>query len=148
METYNWKLFPPCFKARSDYELWLDTPNSNPSDRPAELASKHCTDCLPSFKMRMAKCGRCEHPETVFSFTPEEFDGETGVAIEGHWNRSAGQQVVRFSKARGRPRKPNAKLIAMGINPAPVGRAAEEERQRKYWEEQERLMRERMTLGR
>lgn len=101
-----WK-FPPCFKTRADYELWLDSPNTS-----TDLTSKHCTDCLPSFKMRrMAARGLCFHAETVFSFTPSEFDGEVGVEIQGHWNRheQPKPQIVRFVKPKPRREVPAPK---------------------------------------
>lgn len=30
-----------------------------------------CTDCLPSYKVKMVKEGRCGHPETVFDLERE-----------------------------------------------------------------------------
>ena len=101
METdHKWK-FPPCFSCKADYELWLNTPLQE------NLVAQHCADCLPSFKMRMLKAGRCEHPETVFAFIPSSFDGEDGVDIEGRWSRSTEPraQVIRMVRQVGRPRK-------------------------------------------
>jgi hypothetical protein len=131
METeHKWK-FPPCFSSRKDYELWLDGPYQE------NLSAQHCTDCLPSFKMRMAKAGRCEHPETTFRFTPQAgFDpDDLGVHIYGHWGREPQPQVVRFVKVHKLAPKPKPKL-------EPVKPALD------YWQEQERKMRERMSFGR
>lgn len=80
METDQGK-HPACFSSRKFYELWLDSPYQQ------DPAARHCADCLPSFKMRMVSVGRCEHPETVFSFEQSSFDGEDGVEIVGHWKR-------------------------------------------------------------
>jgi hypothetical protein len=124
---HKWK-FPPCFSCEADYKLWRDGPYQE------NLAAQHCADCLPSFKMRMAKAGRCEHPETVFAFTPSTFDGEDGVEISGHWSRTVQPQIVRFVKPRGRPKK---------IHVKPEPKPATD-----YWAERERMMRERMNLGR
>lgn len=126
--AHEWK-FPPCFKTRADYELWLDNPYQE------NLGAQHCTDCLPSFKMRMAKAGRCDHPETIFRFDHETgFDpGDEGVAISGAWSREPQPKIVRVVKVH----KPARKQA-----PEPAKPALD------YWQEQERKMRERMNLGR
>ena len=83
MDATITKIFPACFASREHYELWLDTNEE-------ELTAAHCTDCLPSFKVQMVRCGRCEHAETTFKFAPADGftaeDGETLVVI-GTWKQ-------------------------------------------------------------
>jgi hypothetical protein len=126
--------FPACFSSRADYERWLDSSNTE-----QHLLHQHCTDCLPSYKMRMAKLGRCEHPETSFSFEPSSFDGEDGVEISGHWTRTRQQfQIVRFVKPRGRPpqRKKPEKLDT---------KAQREESARNWFAERQRALMEKLN---
>lgn len=128
MET-EWK-FPPCFSTEADYALWRDGPLQE------NLDAQHCTDCLPSFKMRMAKRGRCEHPETQFRFIPDSgFDpAEQGVRIYGTWNAEPRPQIVRMVRMD--------KIRRVKRAPEPEKPALD------YWQEQERKMRERMSFGR
>lgn len=130
METDNWKKFPPCFSCRADYELWLNNRYQ------WNLAAHHCTDCLPSYKMRMAKAGRCEHPETTFRFLVEEgFEADdVGVHICGTWRDEPQPQIVRLVK------QPKPKRVPQ---PKPEKKSGLE------WAlERHRQMLERMNFGR
>ena len=138
MET-EWK-FPPCFKTRADYELWLDNPYQE------NLAAQHCTDCLPSFKMRMAKAGRCSHPETQFKFYPETgFEpDDLGVRIVGVWQALPMPTVarkVKFQQVKSDVQRKRREVPA-------ATKAEREQDVRDYWAERERAMRERMSFGR
>lgn len=174
---HEWK-FPPCFNSEADFALWRDGPYQE------TLPAQHCTDCLPSFKMRMAKAGRCEHPETVFRFDNETgFEpGDEGVAISGAWKREVLPKVIRMVKVRRKPWVPAISAPAPEEPPAasklPLckcgapcefysikagfstacascnAKNAERQRQarkrdgRDYFQEQQRLLRERMNFGR
>lgn len=135
----EWK-FPPCFKTRADYELWLDNPYQE------TLPAEHCTDCLPSFKMRMTKAGRCEHPETQFKFYPETgFDADDlGVRIVGMWTPLPMPTVMRKVKYQevANARIPKRREVAAKT------RQEREQDVRDFWAERERVMRERMNFGR
>jgi hypothetical protein len=56
--------FPLCFRSLADFERWRKSFGANDCG--------HCRDCLPEFQLRMKKLGRCEHPETMFTFSVEE----------------------------------------------------------------------------
>src|SRR3989337_2607095 len=113
------KQFPPCFSSRVDYERWLD------SEQHEKLAAQHCHDCLPSFKRRMERLGRCEHPETRFLFKYEDgFEpDDIGLSIIGTWREAPQAKGVR----------------ALAIKKPP-------EPKPDYWQEQDRLTRERIAL--
>jgi hypothetical protein len=106
METKVLLQYPRCFNTKEDYSLWHRGPRDD------LRAAEHCTDCLPSYKMRMAKCGRCEHPETVFEFDP----AEEGVEIRGSWKRAP---VLERKPKAAPPQAP-----AMATSGAGVGRLA------------------------
>ena len=55
---------PLCFVEPWLYELWAGS--RVPNDK-AGCQAGHCTDCTPTYQLRMRKVGRCEHPETQFS---------------------------------------------------------------------------------
>lgn len=57
------KVIPLCFSPRI-YELWEGAPVGSQDRRCGNI----CTDCLPSYQLRMKKVGKCEHPETMFTF--------------------------------------------------------------------------------
>jgi hypothetical protein len=54
---------PLCFFPRI-FEIWESTPVAA-QDR---ARCTPCTDCMPSYQLRMKKLGRCEYPNTMFSF--------------------------------------------------------------------------------
>lgn len=57
------KVAPLCFFPRI-FELWDSAPA-------AVRVRDCCVDCMPSYQLRMKKLGRCEHPNTSFSFDEE-----------------------------------------------------------------------------
>lgn len=61
---------PLCFGSLADFERWRKSFQAG--------SSGHCADCLPSYQLRMKKLGRCEHPDTMFSF--DEDGGIVGHA--------------------------------------------------------------------
>jgi hypothetical protein len=63
--------FPLCFRSMQDFERWRNSKN-------IVKREPHCRDCLPSYQLRMKKLGRCEHPNTSFSF--DEDGGIVGLA--------------------------------------------------------------------
>lgn len=63
---------PLCFSPRI-FELWRRSPVGSQDKR----RDSPCTDCMPSYQLRMKKCGRCEHPEVMFTI---DADG----AVVGH----------------------------------------------------------------
>lgn len=86
--------FPPCFESWTDYARWRET------DCKEQLGAQHCTDCLPSFKVRMLAAGRCGHPETGFRITQEHgfTEHEMGIGIRGTWRDTP--KVIRIAVAR------------------------------------------------
>lgn len=62
------------------FQLWLSSGYTDQAECPAGV----CTDCLPSYQLRMKKIGRCEHPETMFRMS-------SAGALFGTWSQ-------RFSK--------------------------------------------------
>lgn len=55
---------PLCFVEPWVYELWAGS--RVPNDRTG-CPSGPCTDCTPTYQLRMKKRGLCEHPETMFT---------------------------------------------------------------------------------
>lgn len=66
---------PLCFASPRLFELWLKADTALPE---AQRCQNVCRDCLPSYKVRMKREGRCQHPETVF-------DLESEGGIFGRW---------------------------------------------------------------
>lgn len=105
---------PLCFVPPAMYQLWLSSGFTDAAECPAGV----CTDCLPSYQLRMKKLGRCEHPETRFRMS-------AAGALFGTWQQQVAPPV----------RKPL--VAAPAAKPSP-----------NFWAERERQMRERMAFGR
>ena len=67
---------PSCFTV-TQWEEW--SAFAMAAARPS-LEDYACTDCLPEFKARMMRCGRCDWPETEFVVVE---DGPKSSGIEG-----------------------------------------------------------------
>lgn len=67
---------PLCFASADLFELWLRSDMALSESNRCRCGP--CTDCLPSYKLKMQKEGRCAHPETVF-------DLEREGGIFGRW---------------------------------------------------------------
>lgn len=70
---------PKCWNSREDWEEWVNAARACGAGRNPRHHG-YCIDCLPEFKERMVKCGRCEHPE-VFFIERKNQDGD--IEIQG-----------------------------------------------------------------
>lgn len=60
---------PMCFWSQRQFALWKAADSHVP--RGNRCNGDQCHDCLPTFQLRMKRLGRCEHPETMFTFGHE-----------------------------------------------------------------------------
>ena len=62
---------PACFSALRFYRNWREQQERCGKWAADEKFVSICEDCLPSYKLRMVRQGRCGNPDTVFKFTAD-----------------------------------------------------------------------------
>lgn len=75
---------PKCFESLSQYEAWQRADMALNSTRHLRITQSEtpvCADCTPTYAMAMRAQGRCEHPETIFKKTGEEFIGVIPIVV-------------------------------------------------------------------
>lgn len=75
---------PKCFESMSQYEAWQRADMALNSTRHLRITQSEtpvCADCTPTYAMAMRAQGRCEHPETIFKKTGEEFIGVIPIVV-------------------------------------------------------------------
>lgn len=69
----NKKNMPACFDSDSQWDAYCAAMGSN---------KDYCRDCTPEYKDQMVACKRCDHLETVFIQSNDDFEGMIGVSVQ------------------------------------------------------------------
>lgn len=117
---------PRCFESDEQWREYIAAWIAASTNKPFESATRidYCQDCQVGFKREMMKCGRCDHPETVFIYS-EKHDGDLiGVSVDPDLRKTRVWEMAVFGASGDVSSAPPEDVLGATLDKIASGREA------------------------